>query len=356
MTILLQLQRLVTEVVLRGLILKEMADLHSGKQSESCGSSAEKQQLKRDYPGSPNPGAPHLKTACRHTPSSDIALPETSEMQAEPAVELHSGGAEQKEDPEWAVQTHNPSGSRRKSWRRSTRGRHSLSALPNTCQALCRSISRSLPEEERLEKLMEASMRLAVEKLQDSLSTTPDASLESLQAQVEVLQKEWFSLAKDLRSHTPTASDPGLEQIRETIHRLQTERASWKLLLEKHRSKAKELDRRVEQGQEVGLPLDPSRVAQSSQSQLILAKPDYHSVLARQQPLLHTVDMVINTQCKMIREVLSIQESSELLLQEMSRRLAADAGFQDLSSDPVRSLLAVPSMSSGSAAPSTMSS
>ncbi|KAJ7992087.1 hypothetical protein DPEC_G00274920 [Dallia pectoralis] len=346
-----------------------MADVDSGKQSESCGRSAEKgyltdenppqQQLKRDYPGSPNPGAPHLKTPCRHGPSLNITLPETAKMQVEPALELCSDSAEQKEDPEWAVQTHGQSGSRRKAWRRSTRGRRSLPALPNTCQDLCRSISQSVSEDERLEKLMEASMRLAVERLQDSLSTTPDANLESLRTQVGVVEEEWCCLAKELCSASGTASDPDMVQARKKIHRLQAECASWESLLEKHRNKAKELARRVEAAQEMGLPLDPSCVAQSSQSQIIQAKPDYHSLLARQQPLLHTIDMVMDTQCKMIREVLSIQERSQLLVKEMSSRLAAEAGFQDLSSDPVKDLLAVPSappMPASSASPSTVSS
>uniref|UniRef100_A0A673YA46 DSN1 component of MIS12 kinetochore complex n=1 Tax=Salmo trutta TaxID=8032 RepID=A0A673YA46_SALTR len=336
----------------------------------SCDSSAEQHQkkvhqeeipqqgLKRVCPGSPSPAAPHPKSPRRHTPASTTTqMSETTEIQMEPALEPCSGGEGQGRDPERGVLTEgrslSPNSTRRKSWRRSTKGRRSLPALPNTSQTLCRSISQSLPEEERLEKLMEASMRLAVEKLQDSLSTTPNGSLESLQTQVEALQKGWYCLAKDLRSEpqcqqlpTSTASDTAmqntLEQTRKDIHRLQAESASWESLLVKHRSKAEELARRVEQCQEKGVTLDPSCLAQSSQSQLIQNKPDYHSLLRRQQPVLSTMDMVMDTQCKMVRELLSILEQSQLLVKETSSRLAADVGFQELSSDPVRDLLAGP--------------
>ncbi|XP_041718587.2 kinetochore-associated protein DSN1 homolog isoform X1 [Coregonus clupeaformis] len=363
-----------------------MADMNSGKQSESsCDSSAEhkkkvhqeenpQQGLKRLCPGSPSPAAPHPKSPRRHTPAStttNTQMSETTEVQMEPALEPCSGEEGQGRDPEGCVLTEgrslSPSSTQRKSWRRSTRGRRSLPALPNTSQTLCRSISQSLPEEERLEKLMEASMRLAVEKLQDSLSTTPNASLESLQTQVEAVQKGWCCLAKDLRSEPPcqqpptsTASDTAMqntmEQTRKAIHRLQAESASWESLLDKHRSKAEELARRVEQGQEKGVTLDPSCLAQSSQSQLIQNKPDYHSLLCRQQPILSTMDMVMDTQCKMVRELLSIQEQSQLLVKETSRRLAADGGFQDLPSDPVRDLLAGPLSSVSTNASSTVSS
>uniref|UniRef100_A0A4W5PZY0 DSN1 component of MIS12 kinetochore complex n=1 Tax=Hucho hucho TaxID=62062 RepID=A0A4W5PZY0_9TELE len=263
-------------------------------------------------------------------------MSETTEVQ----MELCSGEEGHGRGPEGGDLTEgrslSPSSTQRKSWRRSTRGRRSLPFLPNTSQTICRSISQSLPEEERLEKLMEASMRLAVEKLQDSLSTTPNGSFESLKTQVEAVLKGWCCLAKDLRS------EPQCQQPPITTARLQAESASWESLLDKHRSKAEELARQVEQCQEKGVMLDPSCLAQSSQSQLIQNKPDYHSLLCRQQPVLSTMDMVMDTQCKIVRELLSIQEQSQLLVKETSSRLAADVGFQDLSSDPVRDLLTGP--------------
>ncbi|XP_020348756.2 kinetochore-associated protein DSN1 homolog isoform X1 [Oncorhynchus kisutch] len=159
---------------------------------------------------------------------------------------------------------------------------------------------------------MEASMALAVKKLQDSLSTTPKGTLESLQTQVEAVQKEWCCLAKDLRNE-PQCQQPPTSTARQ-----------------------------LEQCLENGVMLDPSCLAQSSQSQLIQNKPDYHSVLRRQRSVLSTVELVMDTQCKMVRELQSRQEQAQLLVNETSSRLAADVGFQYLSSDLVRDLLAGP--------------
>ncbi|XP_056144464.1 kinetochore-associated protein DSN1 homolog [Lampris incognitus] len=273
------------------------------------------------------------------------------------AGEGHDGTdkvAVQEGNLEGVVQPVGPSFSpsaRRKSWRRATITRRSLSALPNPSSLLCQNISRSLPQQERLEKLMEASMRLAIERTRTLLQSIPNASMESFQKHVEHMQKEWQSVAQDIRSQSQnqerpicTTSDPAVqrakEQIHKAIHRLQIESESWDALLDKHRSKAEALARKVEQVQEKGATLDPTSIAQSSQHHLIQSKPDYRSLLSRQQPLLHTMEMVIDTQCKMVRQLLFTQERSQLLVKEASKRLATEAGFQDLEGNSIRSLIA----------------
>lgn len=229
-------------------------------------------------------------------------------------------------------------------------GRRSLSAPINPSATLCSSISLSLPAQERLEKLMEASMKLALARTEKLLQSTPNASLESFKKQAEDMQPKWCSLAEEMRSPRPTQqlpaskeNNPALEQTRSAIHRLQAEIQSWESLLTKHRQKAEALAGKVEQGQRSAVTLDPTSLSRSSQWALIQQKPDYHSVLSRQQPALHTIQLVIETQCKMVRELLSIQERSQMLVKETSGRLAADAGFQELSPDLIRSLVAVPS-------------
>lgn len=54
------------------------------------------------------------------------------------------------------------------------------------------------------------------------------------------------------------------------------------------------LFREVERGMQTGVPLDSTSVAQSSQYHLIQNKPDYHSLLRRQQPLLNTVSLIVS--------------------------------------------------------------
>ncbi|XP_029292755.1 kinetochore-associated protein DSN1 homolog [Cottoperca gobio] len=250
--------------------------------------------------------------------------------------------------------TVNPT-ARRKSWRRATITRRSLPALPNPYQVLCRSISASLSQQERLEKLMGASMRLAIERTQNSLQSVPNTSLESFQKQVEHVQKEWGCLAKSiwdepggdqLSARASSSSDPAvhraMEKVQKAINRLQAESESWEALLNKHRSKAEELKRKVEQGQEGGVSLDSTSVAQSSQYHFIQSKPDYRGLLCRQQPMLHTMALIMDTPSKMVKKLLSIKEQSQLLVKETSGRLAAEAGFQDLSPDLIRNLMVAP--------------
>ncbi|KAG7471575.1 hypothetical protein JOB18_044769 [Solea senegalensis] len=243
---------------------------------------------------------------------------------------------------------------RRKSWRRATITRRSLPALPNPYQVLCSGISTSLSQQERLEKLMEASMMLAVERTQNVLQSVPNTLLDCFQNQVEHIKKDWGYMTKCMHSEaqvhpfTTAASscDPtvrrAMEKVQKTINRLQAESESWGALLNKHRDKAAELKRKVEQGQEGGVSLDATCVSQSSQYLVIQSKPDYHGLLSRQQPKLHTIAMIMDTQCKMVRELLSIKEQSQLLVKETSSRLAMEAGFQDLLSDPIRNLMAAP--------------
>ncbi|KAI4882411.1 hypothetical protein NFI96_025179, partial [Prochilodus magdalenae] len=303
------------------------------------------QGTKRPLDRTPSPEPPP-KSPRTSSPQSFISPVETEK----PPDEQKSSCAEDdvKEAVTADVVTDLSPRSCRKSWRRSTRGRRSLPALPSTSQALCKSISQDLGDEERLEKLIEAAMQLTVKRLQNTLSTIPGADMKLLQTQVDSLQTEWTSLTKNISQENSlilfgTNSDPDLQKVmdqtKEAISRLQAESSSWESLLTKHRCKAEELAKRVEQGQERGVVLDPSCLAQSSQSKLILNKPDYQAVLCRQQRVLNTMELVMDSQCMMMKELLSFQEQSQLLVKETSARLARSAGFQDSPSSPVRQLL-----------------
>ncbi|XP_053195198.1 kinetochore-associated protein DSN1 homolog [Scomber japonicus] len=308
------------------------------------------QTPKRCSSTSPDSAPPHK------SPRTDVQSPTTT--QAPETGDGHPETDKQEMQTETTEGPTSPPGSptaRRKSWRRATLTRRSLPALPNPYQVLCRSISTSLSQQERLEKLMEAAMKLAIERTQNLIQSVPNSSLESFKKQVEHMQKEWGCLAKSIRSEpqshqlpasVASSSDPeaqrAVEKIQKATNRLQAECEAWEALLNKHQSKAEELESKVEQGQERGVSLDPTSVAQSSQYQFIQSKPDYCAVLSRQQPMLHTMEMIMDHQCKMVRELLSIKEQSQLLVKKTSGRLAAEAGFQTLSPDPIRNLMAAP--------------
>lgn len=149
-----------------------------------------KQTSKRCSSTSPITAPPHK------SPRTDFPSPSTQTLDAE---EGHSETVKQERQIETMERPSSPNVSptgRRKSWRRATLTRRSLPALPNPYQGemfgfllpvksinydhgycfyfakyvsiyvfivvLCRGISTSLSSEERLEKLMETSMRVSV--------------------------------------------------------------------------------------------------------------------------------------------------------------------------------------------------
>ncbi|KAM4717854.1 kinetochore-associated protein DSN1 homolog [Anableps anableps] len=240
-----------------------------------------------------------------------------------------------------------------KSWRRATITRRSLPVLPNPYEALCRSISPSLSQEERLEKLLVASMEMALERTQNSLESVPKASLESFKKQVENIKMEWSCLTKSINNEphktslsqascSELAVQRAMENVQKAINKLKAESESWEALLNKHRDKAEELEKKVKMGQEMGISLNSTSVVQSSQYSVIQSKPNYHDVLCRQRPMMHTMAMIMDTQCKMIRQLLTIKEQSQLLVKKTSGQLAEEAGFQDLSSNLLMNLMSAP--------------
>ncbi|XP_034749062.1 uncharacterized protein LOC117957438 isoform X1 [Etheostoma cragini] len=344
---------------------KKMADKHSEVGQECCGSVAVADNV--NVTQNEVNLVKHKSKRCSST-SPSTAPPNKSARKVtdllSPTSQTSDAGERQPETDKLEMQTQNTEGpssptvnptARRKSWRRGTITRRSLPALTNPYQVLCRSISPSLSQQTRLEKLMEASIRLALERTHNSLQSVPDTSLEAFQKQFEQMQKEWGYLAKSLRDEPgcqqlpateASSGDPAvqtaMEKVRKAINRLQAESESWEALLNKHSSKAEQLKRKVEQGQHGGVSLDSTSVAQSSQYHFIQSKPDYHAVFCRQQPKLHTMAMIMNAQSKMVTELLSIKEQTQMLVKETSGRLVAEAGFQDLSPGFIRDLMAAP--------------
>ncbi|XP_041633788.1 kinetochore-associated protein DSN1 homolog isoform X2 [Cheilinus undulatus] len=287
---------------------------------------------------------PH-KSPRTEFPSPTLSASDTGKGQ--PETDQQEMQTENTEEP--SISTVSPI-ARRKSWRRATITRRSLPALQNPYKVLCRSINPSLPQQERFEKLIEASFKLAIERTQNSLQSVPNASIECFHKQVEHIWKECDSLAKNLCSEShdnrfppSTVSDPARQVAMEkAIKRLEAESESWEALLNKHQKKAQELEWKVEQGKEKGVVLDSTSIAKSSQYHFITSKPDYHGLLHRQKPMFHAVAMIMETQCKMVRKLLSIKEQSQVFVKETSGRLAAEAGFQDLSADVVKNLMTAP--------------
>lgn len=200
-----------------------------------------------------------------------------------------------------------------------------------------------------------ASMKMAIERTQSSLQTAKNSSVESFQANVQQMLKEWDSLAQSIQNeyhgsqtngNAASLDDPSIqmsmEKIKKAINRLEVESESWENLLNKHRDKAEQLDRKVQKGHESHITPDSAALAKSSQYQVIQSKPNYNHVLSRQQPMLQTMALIMDTQCKMVKNLISIRDQSKLVVKEASGQLAAESGLPELSSDLVKNLLTQP--------------
>lgn len=191
-------------------------------------------------------------------------------------------------------------------------------------------------------------MKLVIDRTKESLQSVANSNLESFQLQVEQTLKEWDCLANRIHSesHGPelNANAVSLDcpTVQKDINRLKIESESWKTLLNKYRIIAEQLEKKVQQGKETGITPDSTSLARSSQYEVIQSKPHYNLLLSSQQHTLQTMALIMDTQLKMVGNLLSIKEQSQLVVKETSEQLVAESGFQDLSSDLVKTLMEKP--------------
>ncbi|XP_061702147.1 kinetochore-associated protein DSN1 homolog [Syngnathoides biaculeatus] len=283
--------------------------------------------------GVPKQKSPRIETLLPSTLDAGEGQPDVDRLQ------MASGSTEEPEGCSSGNRT-----TRRKSWRRATMTRRSLSALPNPHQNLCKNISTSLSQRERLSMLMEAAMKLATERLQNSLQSLPNSSPASFQKQVGKMKEKCSAMAKCISSEQQSQRTGELAVqkatvFQNTINRIQAESQSWEALAHKHQSKAEELERQLAQGQKKVISVDHTCIAQSSQYQLIRSKPDYRALLSRQPSMLHKITLAMDVQYKIVRELEYIQELLQSMVKEISGRLAHQAGFHDHSLHLIKDLI-----------------
>ncbi|XP_077590920.1 kinetochore-associated protein DSN1 homolog [Stigmatopora nigra] len=233
---------------------------------------------------------------------------------------------------------------RRKSWRRATLSRRSLSAICNPYKTLCSGISTSLSQEDRLGLLMESALNLSMDSLRNLLLDVPESSSESFEKQAKKLKKKSISLTQNISSQQlpPRTGDfkvRGVHLFRNTIDRIQAESHSWENLSEKHKILAEELEKKLAEKQKKVISLDHECVKLSSQYGLIRTKPDYSGLLAKRRSMLNAVATFVDTRCKFNRELQSVKEVSQLMVKEISGKLAAQAGFEDHSPKVILDLM-----------------
>ncbi|XP_077476194.1 kinetochore-associated protein DSN1 homolog [Stigmatopora argus] len=233
---------------------------------------------------------------------------------------------------------------RRKSWRRATLSTRSLSAICNPYQTLCSGISTSLSQEDRLGLLMESALNLSMDSLRNLLLDVPESSLESFEKQAKKLKKKSISLTQSISSQQLTQRTGdlkvrGVRLFQNTIDRIQAESHSWESLSEKYKIRAEELEKKLAEKQKKVISLDHACVKESSQYGLIRTKPDYSGLLSKRRSMLNAVATFVDTRCKFNRELQSVKEMSQLMVKEISGRLAAQAGFEDHSPKVILDLM-----------------
>ncbi|XP_057716556.1 kinetochore-associated protein DSN1 homolog [Corythoichthys intestinalis] len=289
----------------------------------------------------PSPSAPD-GIPPQKSPRVEMPLPGKQTEEAHPDKDVLEMALESATKPETCLPVN--TAARRKSWRRATLSRRSLTALCNPEQTLSMGISTSIPQQERLGMLMESAMNLSLDKLQNSLLSVPNSSPELFRKKVEKLKKKSSSVTEAIsnQQQSQRTEDSKVRAIRlfqNTINRIQAEINSWETLSQKHKSQAEELERKVAQNQKEVISLDDACTIKSKQYELIRSKPDYNGLLSKRRSILNTVTSVMGTQHKINRALQSVKETSQLMLKEISGRLAAHAGFQGHSPDLILDLM-----------------
>ncbi|XP_058717800.1 kinetochore-associated protein DSN1 homolog isoform X3 [Poecile atricapillus] len=133
--------------------------------------------------------------------------------------------------------------------------------------------------------------------------------------------------------------DPAMEasvvQMKERIASVSGELQAWDQLLDQHQQRSQEASRNLEQLRAGDPPWPPPQIPNS---QIPSSKPDYGEILARQIPLLQSLQLLVDEALQATKLVLEFQKESREYLRELSEQLASRT-FGNLPGSPARRLL-----------------
>ncbi|XP_068027384.1 LOW QUALITY PROTEIN: kinetochore-associated protein DSN1 homolog [Melanerpes formicivorus] len=242
-------------------------------------------------------------------------------------------------------------------WRRSTLEgcrRKSLPPVHQEVTELSKSISKELPEAERLRLLLLASFQFSAQKLEQSLQQCPGFSPEAFRARVQSLTEDFKSYLQKLSQdgtlrgcveEPEEALDPTLQdsvaQIKEHIARFTTECQAWDQLLQRYQEGAEDICRQLEECRRKEGVAEPEDYLQSSQAEVLRTKPNYQQVLDEQGEVLDFMQLVLDELQQAVKLLQAFCHDSDRFLCGLSEQLAARR-LQQLENSPVRKLLGVP--------------
>ncbi|NXF90619.1 DSN1 protein, partial [Eubucco bourcierii] len=248
---------------------------------------------------------------------------------------------------------------RRSSWRRSSiRGgsrRKSLPPVHREVTELSRSISKDLPEAERLSELLLASFQFSAQKLEHSLQQSEGFSPEAFRAKVHCLAEDLKSYLQKLTQDGTLSGcvedpegallDPALQesvaQIKEHIARFTSECQAWDQLLQRYQEGAEDISRQLEECRRKEGEAEPQQYLQTSQAEVLSTKPNYQQILDEQGEVLSFMQLVLEELQQAVKLLQAFSHDSHHFLRGLSEQLAARS-FQQLENSPVRRLLRAP--------------
>ncbi|XP_043845359.1 kinetochore-associated protein DSN1 homolog isoform X1 [Dromiciops gliroides] len=245
---------------------------------------------------------------------------------------------------------------KRQSWRRAsmkeTNRRKSLPPFHQDITELSRSISIDLAESKRLGCLLLSSFQFSARKLEPFLRDTDGVSLDTFRARVSSISEEFKHYTNRLEDDgtlqkcseeskgqsTDIALEASMAEIKEYIARLSLECTNWDQLLLHHQKVAEETARMLEEAKITDVELDPALYLQSSQREILSAKPDYQKILDSQNEVFNCMEMVLDELQGSIKLLYSFMEDTTQFFKKVSMQLGKSTA-QQLEASPIRKLL-----------------
>ncbi|NXP79820.1 DSN1 protein, partial [Ramphastos sulfuratus] len=286
---------------------------------------------------------------------------------------------------------------RRSSWRRcSIKGgsrRKSLPPVHREVTELSKSITKDLPEAERLSELLLASFQFSAQKLEHSLQQSEGFSPEAFRAKVHCLAEDLKSYLQKLTQdgtlkgcvedpeggtqpqaglwHHPQGLPSGVGFLQPCfLHRFTSECQAWDQLLQHYQEGAEDISRQLEECRRREGQAEPQQYLQTSQAEVLSTKPNYQQILDQQGEVLSFMQLVLEELQQAVKLLQAFSHDSHHFLRGLSEQLgklgaglqppwgpvpgvhrgltgarfalAAARSFQQLESSPVRKLLRAP--------------
>ncbi|NXG50977.1 DSN1 protein, partial [Psilopogon haemacephalus] len=223
---------------------------------------------------------------------------------------------------------------KRRSWRRSglkgSKKRKSLPPVHQEVTELSKSITKDLPEAERLSELLLASFQFSAQKLEHSLQQNEGFSPEAFRAKVHCLSEDLKSYLQKLTQdgtlkgcvEDPEGSSSGwVSSSSSLLHRFTSECQAWDQLLQRYQEGAEDICRQLEQCRSRQGQAEPQEHLQTSQAEVLSSKPNYQQILDEQGEVLSFMQLVLEELQQAVKLLQAFSLDSHHFLRGLSEQL-----------------------------------